>query len=45
MAAMVNRGSYEAAITETISIFNWVPITLGKTLIDMGNSLKHISIK
>ena len=45
MAAMVNRGSYGADITETISIFNWAPIPLEKTLIDMGNSLKQISIK
>ena len=44
MAAMVNRGYYGADITETISIFNWEPITLEKTLIDMGNSLKQISI-
>ena len=40
MAAMVNRGSYGADIAETISIFNWEPISLEKTLIDMGNSLK-----
>ncbi len=39
MAAMVNRGAYSADITETISIFNWEPITLENTLIDMGNSL------
>ena len=45
MAAMVNRGSYGADITETISIFDWEPISLEKTLIDMGNSLKQISIK
>ena len=45
MAAMVNRGSYGAYISETISIFNWEPISLEKTLIDMGNSLKQISIK
>ena len=45
MAAMVNRGSYGADITETISIFNWEPISLEKTLIDMSNSLKQISIK
>ncbi len=44
MAAMVNMGSYGADITETISIFNWEPISL-KTLIDMINSLKQISIK
>ena len=40
MAAMVNRGSYGADITETISIYNWEPIPLEKTLIDMGNSIK-----
>ena len=45
MASMVNRGSYGADITETISIFNWEPISLEKTLIDMSNSLKQISIK
>ena len=45
MAAMVNRGSYGADIIETISIFNWEPISLEKTLIDMSNSLKQISIK
>ena len=41
----VNRGSYGADITETISIFNWEPISLEKTLIDMSNSLKQIPIK
>jgi len=45
MANMVNRGSYGADISETISIFNWEPISLEKTLIDMGNSLKQISTK
>ena len=45
MAAMVNRGSYGADISETISIFNWEPISLEKTLKDMSNSLKQISIK
>ena len=45
MAAMVNRGSYGADISETISIFNWEPISLEKTLIDMSNSLQQISIK
>ena len=33
-------GKKGADITETISIFNWEPISLEKTLIDMGNSLK-----
>ena len=45
MAAMVNRGYYGADITETISMFNWEPISLEKTLIDMISSLKQISIK
>jgi len=42
MAAMVNRGSYGADIKETISIFNWKPISLEKTLIDMCDSFKKI---
>ena len=41
MAAMIKRGSYSADITETCSIFNWTPIALEKTLIDMCNSLKN----
>ena len=45
MAAMVNRGSYGADIKETISIFNWEPISLEKTLLDMCESLKGISTK
>ncbi len=45
MASMVNRGSYGADIKETISIYSWEPISLEKTLIDMGNSLKQISNK
>ena len=45
MASMVNRGSYCADITESISIFNWEPISLEKTLKDMCNSLKEIPIK
>ena len=35
MAAMVNRGSYDADITDIISIFNWKSISLEKTSIDM----------
>ena len=42
MAAMVNRGSYGADIEETLSIFNWEPISLEKTLKDMCNSLQEI---
>ena len=37
MAAMVNSRCYEADITETISIFNWDPISLEKTLLDISN--------
>ena len=45
MASMVIRGFYDADITETIFIFNWEPISLEKTLIDISNSLKQILIK
>ena len=31
MASMVNRGSYDADITETTSIFDWAPISLENT--------------
>ena len=40
MAAIFNRKSYGADITETISIYNYEPISLEKTLIDMTDSLK-----
>ena len=45
MAAMVNRGFYGTDIKETISLFNWDPISLEKTLVDMCNSLKEVSSK
>ena len=45
MAAMVIRESYGADIIETVTIFNWQPISLETALIDMSNSLKQISIK
>ena len=45
MASMVKRGFYGTDIKETISLFNWVAVSLEKTLIDMGNSFKQISIK
>ncbi len=41
---MVKRGFYRANIIETISIFNWKPISLEKTLIDMDNSIEQITI-
>ena len=45
MAAMVKTGFYGADMKETISLFNWVQISLEKILIEMGNSFKQISIK
>jgi len=41
-ASMINRGCYGADISETISIFEWVPIPFNKTLEDMTISLKKI---
>ena len=38
--SMINRGCYGADISETISIFDWEPIPLKKTLEDMTTSLK-----
>ena len=45
IASMVNRGSYDADITETTSIFDWAPISLENTLKEMCHSLEHISSK
>ena len=39
---MIKRGCYGADISETISLFDWVPIPLKKTLEDMTSSLKTI---
>ena len=39
---MIKRGRYGADISETISIFDWKPIALNKTLEDMTNSLNNI---
>ena len=41
-SSMIKRGCYGADISETISIFNWVPIPFEKTLEDMTISLKKI---
>ena len=41
-ASMIKRGCYGADISETISIFDWKPIPLKKTLKDMTNSLNKI---
>ena len=45
MASMVNRGSYNVDIAETISLFNWEPISIDKALIDMAQSLSEITSK
>ena len=41
-ASMIKRGCYGADISETISIFDWNPIPLKKTLEDMTKSLTKI---
>ena len=41
-SSMIKRGCYGADISETISIFDWVPIPLKKTLEDMTISLNKI---
>ena len=41
-ASMIKRGCYGADISDTISIFDWKPIPLKKTLKDMTNSLNKI---
>tara|TARA_B100000212_G_scaffold257465_1_gene197611 strand:- start:118 stop:1119 length:1002 start_codon:yes stop_codon:yes gene_type:complete len=35
---MIKKGSFEVDISKTISIFNWTPIPLEKTLLDMTES-------
>ena len=41
-STMIKRGYYGVDISETISIFDWEPIPLSKTLEDMTNSLTKI---
>ena len=43
-ASMIKRGCYGADISETISLYDWEPIPFEKTLEDMTNSLKNISV-
>ena len=43
-ASMIKRGCYGADISETISIYNWDPIPFEKTLKEMTNSLKNMSL-
>ena len=43
-SSMIKRGCYGADISETISIFDWEPIPLKKTLQDMIVSLKNFEI-
>ena len=40
IVTMVHRGTYSAEISETYSLFNWEPIDLEETLIDMCNFLQ-----
>ena len=37
---MIKKGSFEVDISKTISIFNWTPIPLEKTLLDMTKSFE-----
>ena len=37
---MINKGYFEVDISKTISIFNWVPTPLEKTLLDMTKSFR-----
>tara|TARA_Y100000589_G_scaffold168244_1_gene160054 strand:- start:4066 stop:5082 length:1017 start_codon:yes stop_codon:yes gene_type:complete len=39
---MIQRGFYSVDLSDTISIFNWEPISLEQTLFDMTNSIKRI---
>ena len=39
---MIKRGFYKVDLSETISIYNWQPIPLEKTLYDMTNSIQEI---
>ena len=41
-ASMINRGCYGTDISETVSIFDWEPISLFKSLEDMTKSLEEI---
>ncbi len=41
-STMIKRGQYEADISETISLFDWEPIPLKKTLEDMTLTLSKI---
>ncbi len=41
-SSMIQRGFYKVDLSETVSIFNWKPIPLKETLVDMTNSIKII---
>ncbi len=41
-ANMIKRGRYEVDISETLSLYDWEPIPLRKTLKDMTDSLNNI---
>ena len=38
----IKRGCYNTDISDTITMFNWEPISLETTIIDMGNSINEI---
>ena len=40
-ASMIKRGRFSLDISETISLYNWDPIDLNKTMLDMSNSLRE----
>ena len=42
--AMINRGCFSVDVAETISIYEWDPIPIEKTLDDMIESFKYFSI-
>jgi dihydroflavonol-4-reductase len=38
----IKRGSYTTDNSPTVSIFNWKPIPLEKTIVDMATSISEI---
>ncbi len=41
-SSMIKRGFYKVDLSETISIYNWQPIPLKETIIDMTESIQKI---
>ena len=42
-SSMINRGCYGTNLSETLSIFNWEPIPIEKTLKDMTFTMNKLS--